>query len=383
MNLSNLPAFRSNGGPSRHHPARSFPFSFEIELPEVPGSLRRLSLFGVFALFAGPDNEAPGTFGATLRGYDTGSETVRYDLINGTSYADGRDLEPRHWLRGDGTSLDTVGHTEVDGESARVDLLTLDIPANATVRAVRFTDMGSPASFAIFDVFAEFELAAGCPFRASSGGVSLGELASVVRVGNRVRFDKALNQLDASIEKADDLDEARGQALTFLAVVTASTLELGGPRSMVRVGLEAARELDRIHDREEIRQAIHRILAEVAEPLFARSENPSMHLIDRALAMLERNYAKDLSDAAMADYVGMSTSHFRHLFREATGQPFHRYLVNLRLEKARALLQDGDLPVSQVATLVGFAGLSHFSRAFSTRFRVSPTSTRRPHAGSS
>ncbi len=100
MNLSNLPAFRSNGGPSRHHPARSFPFSFEIELPEVPGSLRRLSLFGVFALFAGPDNEAPGTFGATLRGYDTGSETVRYDLINGTSYADGRDLEPRHWLRG-------------------------------------------------------------------------------------------------------------------------------------------------------------------------------------------------------------------------------------------------------------------------------------------
>ena len=383
LSLSRAPAFRSNGGPARHHPARSYPFSFEVELPEVPGSLRRLSLFGVFALFAGHEEEAVGTFGATLRGYDGTQETFRYDLLNGASYADARDLTPCNWLRGDGTSLDTVGQTDVDGSPARVDLLTLDIPADVTVRSIRFTDLGSPASFALFDVFAEFELTAGCPFRARSGGVSLGELASVVRVGDRVRFNKALDQLDDSIDKAMDLDEARGQSLTFLAVVTASTLELGGPRSMVRVGLEAARELDRIDSPEGIRQAIHRILGEVAEPLFARSDNPSTHLIDRALAMLERNYAKDLSDSAMADYIGMSTSHFRHLFREATGQPFHRYLVNLRLEKARALLQDGDLPVSQVASLVGFAGLSHFSRAFSHRFRVSPTSSRRPHVSAS
>jgi AraC-like DNA-binding protein len=383
LGLSNLPAFRSNGGPARQHPARSYPFSFEVELPEVPGSLRRLSVFGLFALFAGPEEEAAGTFGATIRGLDGKQETFRYDLLNGTSYSDARDLSPRHLLRGDGSSLDTVGETLVDGSTARVDLLTLDVPSDVTIRTVRFTDLGSPASFAVFDVFAEFEIAAGCPFRAKSGGVSLGELASVVRVGDRVRFNKALDQLDDSIERAMDLDEARGQSLTFLAVVTASTLELGGPRSMVRVGLEAARELDRIDSREEIRQAIHKILGEVAEPMFARSDNPSMHLIDRALAMLERNYAKELSDVVIADYIGMSTSHFRHLFRKATGQPFHRYLVNLRLEKARALLQDGDLPVSQVASLVGFAGLSHFSRAFSSRFLVSPTSTRRPHVSSS
>ncbi|MHB8636836.1 MAG: helix-turn-helix domain-containing protein [Fimbriimonadaceae bacterium] len=383
LKLSNLPAFRSNGGPGRQHPARSYPFSFEIELPEVPGTLRRLSFVGVFALFAGSEEESVGAFGATIRGNVGGAETFRYDLLNGTSYADARDLTPRHWLRGDGTSLDTVGVATVDDAPARVDLLTLDVPIDAPVRSVRFTDLGSPASFAVFDVFAEFELTAGCPFRARSGGVSLGELASVVRLGDRVRFNKALDQLDDSIERAMDLDEARGQALTFLAVVTASTIELGGPRSMVRVGLEAARELDRVESHAAIRLAIHRILSEVAEPLFLRSDNPATHLIDRSLAMLERNFAKDLSDVAMADYIGMSTSHFRHLFREATGQPFHRYLVNLRLEKARALLQDGDLPVSQVASLVGFAGLSHFSRAFSSRFRVSPTSARRPQVPSS
>lgn len=376
--LSNRAGFRSNGGPARQHPARSYPFSFEFELPGVPGMLRRLTFFGVFALYASSDEEAVGTFGATVKGFDGSNETFRFDLLNGSSYADARDLSPRRWVSGDGSSLDTVGETLVDDIPARVDMLTLDVPIDAKVTSVRFTDLGSPASFIIFDAFAEWEMAAGCPFRSRSGGVALGELASVVRVGDRVRFETALRQLDDSIDQAEDLDEARGQALTFLAVVTASTLEMGGPRSMVRVGLEAARELDRIDTAEGIRAAIHRILSEIAEPLLARSETPSMHLIDRALAMLERNYAKDLTDDVMAEYVGMSTSHFRHLFREATGQPFHRYLVNLRLEKARALLQDGDLPVSQVASLVGFAGLSHFSRAFSGRFHVSPTSARRP-----
>ncbi len=374
---SGLPGFRSQGGPSKTHPDRQNPHSIEVKLPEVPGSLKRVSILGVFALYARGDNEKEGTLGATVRGYVRGHETFRYDLKNGTAYGDCRRLDRRKKLCGDGSSLEPVGVIELDGASARVDLLTLDVPSGARVETLRFTDLGTPASFVIFDIFFEYSLEAGCPFRAQSGGVSLSDLAAVVRVGVSVRFNQALDQLDASIEKAEDLDEARGQSLTFLAIVTASTLELGGPRSMVRVGLEAARELDRLETRDEIRKAIHAVLRGVAEPLFLRSDNPSTALIDRALAMLDRNYARDLTDDTMADYIGMSTSHFRHLFREATSQPFHRYLMNLRLEKAKSLLQDGDLPVSQVASLVGFTGLSHFSRAFSTRFRVSPTNLRR------
>lgn len=95
------------------------------------------------------------------------------------------------------------------------------------------------------------------------------------------------------------------------------------------------------------------------------------------MAIVERHYAKDLTDAMVAAQLGLSTSHFRFLFRQATGHPFHKYVVALRLEKAKQMLIEQEIPVSQIATAVGFTGLSHFSRAFTQRFSASPSHIRR------
>jgi AraC family transcriptional regulator len=160
-------------------------------------------------------------------------------------------------------------------------------------------------------------------------------------------------------------------------MVTAATLEMGGSRHMHRVQLEAARELDRLEDPAQIAVTARRYVEGVADSLLKPAPSPSSYLVDRALAMVERNFARDLTDAAVAAQLGLSTSHFRFLFRETTGQPFHKYLVALRLEKARQMLLADEVPVSVVAKAVGFAGLSHFSRAFTQRFSVSPTSIRR------
>ena len=146
---------------------------------------------------------------------------------------------------------------------------------------------------------------------------------------------------------------------------------------MHREQLEAAREFDRISGHQELATAARERAEEISAGCFRDHQSPSSYLVDKALALVERNYARDLNDATVAGQLGLSTSHFRYLFKEATGQPFHKYLVALRLEKARQLLVKGDLSVSEVARAVGFAGLSHFSRAFTQRFSVSPTHLRR------
>ncbi len=375
---SGLPAWQSNGGAGRRHPDRARPLSFECEVPEAGGSLLRLYLLGVFALHATAEAEAPGTLGASLQLAGEGDRPVlRQELLNGRHYADARCLEPLCRMLGDGTSLETAGVCEIGGALARVDLLTFDVPHGIAARKVRFKDLGSPASFALFDVFFEFEAPKGCPFRSGGGSVPLSELGAVVRVGDRVRFHKALDGLESALLEAEDLDEARGQALTFLAVATAATLEMGGERAMHLMTLEAAREMDRVETKGEIVEVARRAIEEVTASLFRPVEGSSSHLVDRALAIVERNFARDLNDATVAAQLGLSTSHFRFLFRQTTGQPFHRYLVNLRLEKARRMLVEGDEPVSEVARAVGFAGLSHFSRAFALRFSASPTAIRR------
>lgn len=380
FSLTGAPAWQSNGGPTRGHPARALPFSLDAELPRESGRLTKIHLLGVFAIFAGKEAETSGTLGANVQLADAQHVAFRQDLLNGTHYGNASDLTQIKRINGDGSSLETVGHCVIDGSKYRVDLLTIDVPSDAEGSTLRFRDLGSPASFVVFDVFAEFEPAVGCPFRSHTGNVSLSELGAVMRLCDRVRFAKAFQQLEASLQKTDDLDEARGQALTFLAVVTAATLEMDGGREMHRVQLECARALDRCDSTSEILEEIRERVQSVAPSMFTEPTNPSAALMNRALSIVERNYAKPLTDAVLAGELGLSTSHFRFLFRQATGQPFHKYLISFRLEKARQMLLEGHLPVSQVATRVGFAGLSHFSRAFAQRFSVSPTAVRRASA---
>lgn len=368
------PAWQSNGGLGRGHPARSYPYTLEVQ---APSGLVRIHVLGVLARFAGPAQEAPGTPGASVQLFDGSTLTFRLDLLNGRHYGDAKDEPLERRLNGDGSSLETVGSVEIEGETHRVDLLTIDVPVETVGRTLRIKDLGSPASFVIFDVFLEAEAPHGCPFHRTGGGVPLGEVATALKLGDRVKFTKALAQLRAAVEESSDADEAKGQALTFLATVITATLEMGGGRSMHRALLESAREIDALHRPSEIADlAANRAEAFVAE-LFRGGDGPSAYLVDRALAIVDRNFAKDITDASIAGQLGLSTSHFRFLFKQSTGQPFHKYLVALRLEKARQMLVEQEMAVGAVAKAVGFTGLSHFSRAFTQRFNVPPTAVRR------
>ena len=369
--------WQSNGGPHRGHPARSLPFSMEAKIDPDNGPLLRLHVLGVFALHAARDEESLGTLGASIQLNNSRDTVFRQDLLNGRHYKDARDLTPLDQVNGDGTSLKTVGFSMVGGSPVRVDLINIDVPPDVTVESIRFKDLGSPASFIVFDFVLEHALAKGCPFHVHSGGISLGEIGSSIRIGDRVKFSKALEQMEAAVLATEDLDEARGEALTFLAVVTAATIEIGGTREMHRALLESARELEAISSIQGIAEAVRRRAENISAAVFKEIQGPSSYLVDRALAMVERNYAKNLTDASVAATLGLSTSHFRFLFKESTGQPFHKFLVSLRLEKARQMLVEQEIAVSAVAKAVGFAGLSHFSRAFAQRFQVSPTSIRR------
>ncbi len=63
----------------------------------------------------------------------------------------------------------------------------------------------------------------------------------------------------------------------------------------------------------------------------------------------------------------MSPSQFVRAFRVTTGQPPHRYLVGLRVEQARALLEQTDLPVTVTDLRCGFEQPSHFATSFRAR----------------
>ena len=74
----------------------------------------------------------------------------------------------------------------------------------------------------------------------------------------------------------------------------------------------------------------------------------------------------------LARSVGMSMFHFTRVFSELVGAPPHRYLIERRLDAARAMLVAGR-NVTDACFDCGFGDLSHFSRSFTRRFGVPPS----------
>ena len=93
---------------------------------------------------------------------------------------------------------------------------------------------------------------------------------------------------------------------------------------------------------------------------------------NRLVEFIENHLEHNLSLAVLAGIAGISVPHLKVLFRRSFGLPVHQYVIRRRVEHARQLLADGELPISQVALSAGFAHQSHLTHAMKRVLGVTP-----------
>jgi len=96
----------------------------------------------------------------------------------------------------------------------------------------------------------------------------------------------------------------------------------------------------------------------------------------KARNFIHEHSDEELSLTQVAKEVNISPNHLSEKFKQVTGVNFVTYVARTRYEKARALLADLDLRVSEVAFAVGFQSLSQFNRVFKKLSGQSPTAYR-------
>ena len=96
----------------------------------------------------------------------------------------------------------------------------------------------------------------------------------------------------------------------------------------------------------------------------------------KARKFIEQHSAEELSLSKVAKAVHISANHLSEKFKKVTGVNFVDYVARARTEKARALLEDVDLRISEIGFAVGFQSLSQFNRVFKKLLRKSPTEFR-------
>jgi YesN/AraC family two-component response regulator len=114
----------------------------------------------------------------------------------------------------------------------------------------------------------------------------------------------------------------------------------------------------------------------VSNQILVQRENTELPAIARARQFIRENQAEDLSLSLVAKAVNMSTFYFCKMFKKATGLNFTNYVSRVRVEKAKNLLLNPNLRISEIAYEVGFQSLTHFNRVFKKIMGQSPTDYR-------
>jgi AraC-like DNA-binding protein len=104
-----------------------------------------------------------------------------------------------------------------------------------------------------------------------------------------------------------------------------------------------------------------------------RRARPRTALIDEAVAYLQEHRHEAVDLEKLASSLHVSYPHFRRLFRRVIGVPPHQYHLQLRIARAKELLERGDLSVKEVAARVGFDDRYYFARLFRRKAGVPPS----------
>jgi len=101
----------------------------------------------------------------------------------------------------------------------------------------------------------------------------------------------------------------------------------------------------------------------------------------RVVEFIEEHLAEEISLAALAELVDLSLYHFARAFTQSFGVPPHHYHMARRIDRARRLLQEPALSVTQIGIQIGFRETSSFTRAFRRFTGLTPTEYRRHREG--
>jgi AraC family transcriptional regulator len=99
--------------------------------------------------------------------------------------------------------------------------------------------------------------------------------------------------------------------------------------------------------------------------------------LKRILAFIDENLDKDLGLVEIAAVAGVSPSHCKIIFRSAMSVPLHQYVIQRRVDRARILLRESELAISQVALQTGFAHQSHLARHMKRMLGYTPATAKR------
>lgn len=193
------------------------------------------------------------------------------------------------------------------------------------------------------------------------------KLLSLIKVGDvensRKAFDEFIKKFKPFI--LDKPDVLKVRLYEFIgSIVDAAILGGGNEKTLNANMAEYFKDINHIKDLETVETWMSDVVADIASLVAQVYESRSRALIKKALIYMDKDYKSALSYKDVAAELFISPSYFLALFKKETGYTFVDYLTMLRMEKAKALLINSNMSITDIAYETGFNNSNYFSSLF-------------------
>lgn len=126
-------------------------------------------------------------------------------------------------------------------------------------------------------------------------------------------------------------------------------------------------------DAEQLFASLHQFEKDLLEERMESYEQDSTRPVRQAKQYIQNHFQEQISLEEVSELVGFSSAYFSVLFKKETGLGFAKYLMQVRMEQAKVLLRETNLPVAEICKKVGYNDLKYFTQTFEKIAGVKPS----------
>jgi len=201
------------------------------------------------------------------------------------------------------------------------------------------------------------------------------EIIARIRLGDRIGAKEILYRLLAILltQYLENFELLKISILELLIILTRASVEAGTKiEEVLGMRYRFITESASIKDQESLCIWIVQLLEKLMDGIYETRHAKNYQRLKKTMDFIEAHYDEPITVEQIAKEIYLSPSRLSHIIKDEMGITLGDYISKVRIDRAKNLLRDSDLPISQIAQEVGFSDQSYFTKVFKKIEKCTP-----------
>lgn len=184
---------------------------------------------------------------------------------------------------------------------------------------------------------------------------------------------KGLNSMFNYLKKenSNDIKEIKHYLKQFIIFLDRSMMEFFDTKEEIINVYKVEEDLNIINSIVELKEYLITIFRKTINKISAKRKDKKVEIIDMVKKYINEHYDEDITLEQIAEYVSFSKYYLSRIFKEVEGINYKKYLIKVRMEKAKEMLEEGE-SIKVIAFSVGYSNRNYFSSSFKKYTGIPP-----------